>query len=197
MSPCEILRSALLRWADGDAEPDEALAIGRHLAECTVCRIVLAREHRLASAMAGLGDPVDVDESFLRDVMATLPAKPPRRRGLRRGLRLAGIALAAASLGAAVHMLAPTMAVSGWDWSRAQPLLDSATSPEFPTPLPRVAVGLALALSGAFRLAAALPESGTWWIVTVLGGAAGTVVLGSAAGIVALLAIRGRTARPR
>lgn len=197
MSPCEDLRTALLRWADGDAEPQEALAIGRHLAECTVCRIVLARERRLASAMAGLEDPVDVDESFLRDVMATLPARPPRRRGLRRGLRLAGIALAAASLGAAVHLVAPTLAVSGWEWSGAQPLLDSATSPEIPSLLPRAAVGLACAFSGAIRLAAALPAPDTWWIVTVLCGAAGTVVLGSAAGIAALLALRGRPARLR
>lgn len=100
MTVCERFRPLLSRSAEGDLAPEEAIHIGRHVDDCTSCRIRLARERRLAEMVTGLGDPIEVDESFLARIMDELPrGAPPRRRG-RRGLKLAGIALLLASAGA-------------------------------------------------------------------------------------------------
>ncbi len=102
MKTCERFRPLLSRSADGEADPAEALGLARHLAACTACKILLARERRLHEALDGLGDPVAVDDEFSRLVMAALPAGPPpeARRPRRRGLRLAGL-LGLLALGAA------------------------------------------------------------------------------------------------
>jgi anti-sigma factor RsiW len=90
MTRCEDLQVRIARVAEGEASPDDALAVGRHVEDCTACRIRLARERRLAEMMSDLGDPIDVDERFLHDVMDQLPAHAPRRRPRPRGgLRLA------------------------------------------------------------------------------------------------------------
>ena len=63
----------------------------RHLPDCTACRILLAREKRLAAMLAdGLVDPLPVGDDFLQGVMNQLPREPvqPRRRPGRR-LKLA------------------------------------------------------------------------------------------------------------
>ena len=86
---CDDLSGLLARVAEGEATPDEALAVGRHVHDCTACRIRLAKERRLAEMVSDLGDPIEVDTSFLDEVMNQLPAAPPRRTGWRRGLRLA------------------------------------------------------------------------------------------------------------
>ena len=99
MTVCERFRPLLSRSAEGDLAPEEAIRIGRHVHDCTSCRIRLARERRLAEMVTGLGDPIEVDESFLARIMDELPRGAPRRRG-RRGLKLAGIALLLASAGA-------------------------------------------------------------------------------------------------
>jgi len=102
------MRPLLVRSADSDLRPDEALRLARHLEGCTACRILLARERRLAQALDGLEDVVDVGATFLEAVMASLPARnvpapsaERRRRGLRglRGFKLAGMA-AVTALGA-------------------------------------------------------------------------------------------------
>jgi anti-sigma factor RsiW len=90
MKRCKDLQVRLTRVAEGEATPDDALAVGRHVEDCTACRIRLARERRLAEMVSDLGDPIDVDEQFLHDVMDQLPAHAPRRRSRTRGgLRLA------------------------------------------------------------------------------------------------------------
>jgi len=95
MTPtCENIRSWLSRTAEGEAAPDEALAVGRHVQDCTPCRIRLARERRIADMVGGLADPIEVDESFLARVMDELPSHPPRaRRRKHRGLKLAGVGI--------------------------------------------------------------------------------------------------------
>ncbi len=102
MKTCEHFRPLLSRYAEGEANPGEALGIARHLAGCTACKIVLARELRLHEVLEGLDDPFSVDDEFSRVVMAALPAGPPpaAERKRRRGLRLAGLATLV-SLGAA------------------------------------------------------------------------------------------------
>jgi anti-sigma factor RsiW len=90
---CERIRPLLSRFAEGEADPEEAFHVARHIAGCTACKIVLARERRLHEALEDLGDSVSVvDEEFSALVMAALPAGPPpaASRPRRRGLRLAG-----------------------------------------------------------------------------------------------------------
>ncbi len=98
MSRCRRIRPWIVRSVDGDLNPSEALGLARHLARCTSCRIVLARETRLAEMLGQADDAVVVDEAFFRNVMASLPERPSRPVELakparwRRGLRLAAFA---------------------------------------------------------------------------------------------------------
>ena len=108
MTRCRRIRSSIVRSVEGDLEPLDALRLARHVEECTPCRIVLARETRLAAMLDDLGDAVAVDESFFDAVMASLPERPAspalssaRRAGWRRGLKLASFAFLA-SLGASI-----------------------------------------------------------------------------------------------
>jgi anti-sigma factor RsiW len=105
MKTCERLRPLLSRFAEGEADPEEALGVAAHLGDCTACKIVLARERRLHEALEVMCDAVPVDEEFSRLVMAALPAAPPPNFSLarRRGLRLAGL-LAIGSVGGALAL---------------------------------------------------------------------------------------------
>jgi hypothetical protein len=91
---CANVRPLLPRIADGEASPAEAMLVARHLQDCTACRILLARERRLATILEEeLEDRVLVGEDFLQDVMANLPKEPPPRPRTRRArgfLKLAG-----------------------------------------------------------------------------------------------------------
>jgi len=105
---CRRVRPWITRSVDGDLEPGEALRLARHLSTCTACRIVLARETRLAEILEGVDDTCSVDESFFEAVMASLPERPARpavalsrKDRWRRGLRLAAWGSIAA-LGAAL-----------------------------------------------------------------------------------------------
>ena len=123
---CNAARPLLPRIADGDASPAEAIQIARHLHDCTACRILLAREERLAAILEEeFEDHLLVGEDFLRDVMANLPKEPPprpRAKKTRRNLKLAGSAgllLGLAAMGsrgvdfAATHL--PTLALPRLD----------------------------------------------------------------------------------
>jgi hypothetical protein len=96
VSGCERARPLIVRSVVGELAPRAALRLARHVEACTACRILLARERRLAQVLDGLDDVVPVDASFFDSVMASLPdrpshASPSRRERLRRGLRLAGL----------------------------------------------------------------------------------------------------------
>jgi hypothetical protein len=113
MSLCRRERAWIVRSVDGDLTPSEALRLARHVATCTACRIVSARESRLSQILDGVDDAVPVDESFFRAVMASLPELPPappasvsRRARWRRGLRLASVgSILAFSAGLAARFL--------------------------------------------------------------------------------------------
>ena len=91
MVTCKIIQPLLNRVAEGEASPEEAMLTARHLPDCTACRIVLARERRLAEMLEqGLDDPLQVGEEFVQSVMANLPREPPRRP--RRRIRLRSLA---------------------------------------------------------------------------------------------------------
>ena len=95
MKSCARIRPWITRSVDADLEPAEALRLAKHLGTCTSCRIVLARETRLAEILDGVDDPFPVDESCFENVMASLPERPlpaaavSRKARWRRGLRLA------------------------------------------------------------------------------------------------------------
>lgn len=108
MTRCRRMRSSIVRSVEGDLDPLGALRLADHVEECTSCRIVLARETRLAAMLDDLDDAVTVDESFFDAVMASLPERTAasslpnaRRAGWRRGLKLASFAFVA-SLGASL-----------------------------------------------------------------------------------------------
>ena len=93
---CNAVRHLLPRIADGEARPAEAMLGARHLSDCTACRILMARERRLATILdEEFEDCLLVGEDFVRDVMANLPQEPPprpRAKKSRRNLKLAGYA---------------------------------------------------------------------------------------------------------
>jgi len=89
MTDCRDVRPCLYRVVEGEASPDEAMRTARHLSDCTGCRILLAREVRLARMLeSGLGDQVPVGEDFVRSVMDALPGEPPPQQKPRRSTNL-------------------------------------------------------------------------------------------------------------
>lgn len=96
MATCRTIRAILPRAAEGDLSPSESLTLARHLPRCTACRILLARERRLAEMLDGIEDTLPVDNDFASSVMGALPEGPPPARASalvrarRRGLRIAG-----------------------------------------------------------------------------------------------------------
>lgn len=99
MIRCRRALPLIVRSIEGETSPEDALRLARHVEDCTSCRILLARERRLAGMLDAMGDVVAVDESFLAEVMASLPERVAPRsaadrtaRGWRRGLKLAGTA---------------------------------------------------------------------------------------------------------
>jgi len=116
MTGCRRIRPWMVRSVDGDLEPGEALRLARHLATCTACRIVLARELRLAEMLDGAADAFNVDESFFGAVMASLPDRPvrpaveiSRETRRRRGLRLAAWGAVAALGGGLAARVLPSL----------------------------------------------------------------------------------------
>ena len=84
MKGCEPIRRVLFRIADGEATPDEAIGVARHLPDCTACRILLARERRLRKMLEHDLEDFPVGEDFVQSVMATLPQDPPPQPGRSR-----------------------------------------------------------------------------------------------------------------
>jgi hypothetical protein len=170
---CQSIAPVLYRVAEGEATPDEAMRTARHLSDCTACRILLARERRLAAMLdEGLDDPLQVGEDFVRAVMDTLPQGPPprprRRRRARRALKLASL-LGLVGLGRLVAaMQGATELPNGTVWS-LMPELDAPFADGTAEATQRLG-GLLLTALG--RLAAGLPLPGE---LPVAGLAAGLV----------------------
>jgi anti-sigma factor RsiW len=158
---CQSIVPVLFRVAEGEATPDEAMRTARHLSDCTACRILLARERRLAAMLDdGLDDPLQVGEDFVRAVMDTLPQGPPprprRKRRERRALKLASVAglIGLARLLAAVQ--GATEIPNGTVWSLI-PRLDAPLADGTAEATQRLG---GLLLTALDRLAAGLPLLG-------------------------------------
>lgn len=105
MADCSPVRSLLRAVVEYEAEPREAVRVADHVAECTGCRILLARERRLAELLGRIDDRLPVDADFTGHVMSALPDGPPpapkvslldRRRGLKLAAWLAFVGLVGA-----------------------------------------------------------------------------------------------------
>jgi predicted anti-sigma-YlaC factor YlaD len=94
VSRCRSYRRIIVASLECEIAPGDALRLARHLETCTACRILMAREARLAAMLDDIDDPVRVDEGFFHAVMEALPERPrvPAQRRWRRGLKLAGSA---------------------------------------------------------------------------------------------------------
>jgi hypothetical protein len=97
MTNCRPIRAMLPRAAEGEISPADSLRLARHLPRCTACRILLARERRLAEMLDAIEDTLPVQSEFAARVMGALPEGPPPARASalvrarRRGLGIAGI----------------------------------------------------------------------------------------------------------
>lgn len=97
MANCRPIRALLPGAAEGEISPSDSLRLARHLPRCTACRILLARERRLAEMLDAIEDTLPVHREFATRVMGALPEGPPPApasalvRARRRGLGIAGI----------------------------------------------------------------------------------------------------------
>jgi hypothetical protein len=148
MGSCEKIRPLLPHYAEGELSPDEAMRLARHLADCTACKIILARERRLAEMLERDMEDLPVGDEFLDAVMATLPKDPPPggRRPRRRGLKLAAIG---GFFGSGAMLAAKGLSFQA-DWS--SPVVVPVVEPET---LPAAVDGLA----GLVRVAGIAAEA--------------------------------------
>lgn len=189
MSSCEAIRPLLSHVAEGEVDPGEAMSVARHLADCTACKIVLARERRLARMLEQDLHDLPVGEEFVQSVMATLPQGPPprpRKDGKRHGLRLAGLAgfLGAGAL-ALSQFLPSGVAGAG---RVALPALDFESANRGVEGLAGLSRLALVALEAVARLPLDLLQIG--WAPGLLAAAATTAVLmmGTGSAVVALAA---------
>jgi len=84
---CDDIRPLIAQQHEGELSPDEAIELARHMPKCTACRIVDARERRLAEMLSGELQDLPVGDDFVSTVMDTLPIDIPRCR--RAKLKLA------------------------------------------------------------------------------------------------------------
>jgi len=191
MNRCRRMQPWIVRSVDGDLHPNEALGLAKHLATCTACRIVLARESRLSEILDGADDGFGVDENFFGAVMASLPDRPvrpgvevARKTRWRRGLRLASWA----SVGALGTSLA----------ARALSSLHlDMSAPAMPRFFPEDADGLISLLGSAAQWIRMTAQSVSWagssgaWGVFTIGALSLSAAL---AGLATLLTVSGALA---
>jgi len=129
MGSCEQIRPLLPHYAEGELSPDEAMRLARHLAGCTACKIILARERRLAEMLERDMEDLPVGDEFVDAVMATLPKDPPpgARRARRRGLKLAAFG---GFFGSGAMLAAKSLSFQAdWSSSIVVPVVEPETLP--------------------------------------------------------------------
>ena len=190
MTSCSDVRPLLSHTAESEVTPEEAMRVARHLADCTACKIVLARERRLAEMLEQDLVDLPVGDEFVESVMAVLPDDPPPRRHDRRGrrgLRLAGFT---GFVGAGVLIASRLISFGGLGGSTIQsPVLDFESVPgslEGLFGLVRMAL-VALESVARVPLDAGMSLSGSLALMPVAAAAA-MIALGGCSGFLALSA---------
>jgi predicted anti-sigma-YlaC factor YlaD len=92
MPDCQQIRPLICPVHEGEATPEEAMMVARHISDCTACRILLARERRLMEMLSRGLSELDVGEEFVAAVMDNLPKDPPKKALIRKkrgGIKLA------------------------------------------------------------------------------------------------------------
>ncbi|MDH3628490.1 MAG: hypothetical protein OEV00_06330 [Acidobacteriota bacterium] len=120
---CSKILPLVSRVIEGEATPIEAMRVAHHDADCTHCKIVHARERRLAVLLEQGLPELSIGDDVVASVMAGLPDGPPpaEKRRRRRGLRLATV------LGGLMG--------GTWLWSSTQlPAGIARTYPAMPSP---------------------------------------------------------------
>lgn len=189
---CESVLSVLGRVVEGEATPEETYRVARHVPRCTSCRIMLARERRLAAALDGLTGSDPGDPELLDRVMTSLPrrpaagTKPSVRQLARRGLRLA-MFLSAIPVAAAVSASGSGWQCADLSWASVSPTAETWGSWML------YAAGSAASISSALReivprIAIAVPDG--WLLAGAMtslalagGGFAAAVGIALAAGV--------------
>ena len=189
MAGCEDVRAQLYRFAEGEAEPGESLAVARHLPDCTACKILLARERRLAQFLEHDLQDLPVGDEFVEGVMAQLPEEPPappRKRSRWSGLKLAGLAGLVFAPG---FLAAPRLELAALD--RLSPLIPRLDLESAQATLAGLLSLIRLALLAASSQGGLIPQWLRWspgslsWVgVTALA----LIVLSGAAAMIALAA---------
>lgn len=190
MSGCSAIRPFLPHVAAGELSPHEAIVVARHLADCTTCKILLAREDRLAELLEEDLADFPVGEDFVQSVMDNLPQGPPpqaRRKNRRRGLRLAGLAGALGAGSLWVAKLATFGAAGGGRLS--SPALDLESAPGTLESLAGLIKTALVALDAVARFPTEFGPSLTAGLAMApLAAAMAMLCLGACSGFVALAA---------
>ena len=102
MIKCRDVERLSQLYIDGRLSPEQTFALRRHLSQCPRCAALYQQTVQLDRLLSEYMPAVEPPAGFVDDVMAALPANPPRilRRKTRRQLR-PGAAVAAALLLAA------------------------------------------------------------------------------------------------
>jgi hypothetical protein len=181
MARCEDIRPLLCRSVDHEVEPTEAFVLAAHLADCTACKIVLARRRRLAEMLERDLPDIPVGEDFVRAVMDTLPDGPPPRRA-RRGIKLAVLLCGIA--GASGIAARPWLEGNGVSARMMLPGLESSPPDSLPRSLDVLgwAVAAVDAAVGKLALAASVPAgvADAASLLAVSAGSAAVVACGLA-----------------
>jgi anti-sigma factor RsiW len=173
---CKEIQPFLFRVNEGEATPEQAIQVARHLSDCTACRITGAREKRLAEVLSSELEDLPVGEDFVDAVMGTLPQELPKRK--RRIDRKKWHGLKLASFGGFVGLLA-LEGTPGWSGGLSLParMLPQFTAESAPTipggvlELARIVTSVAGAVTGGASLEApSIAISAGLLAATALGG---------------------------
>jgi len=173
---CKQIWPLLFPYLEREAEPAEAIDVANHLSNCTACKILMARKHRLGQMLEdGLSDRIPVGDDFVRSVMANLPEGPPPRGKLRKkGKRrfdlavLFGVAVAVTQVVAA---RIPRGSMGAPDIEMPALALPSADGlvPGFEMALRLVATAASSLVGGAAIELTALPLAGAFLLALLIG----------------------------
>ncbi|HEY3283621.1 MAG TPA: zf-HC2 domain-containing protein [Armatimonadota bacterium] len=88
---CESLEGALAAYVDGLAEPDEAVAVDAHLAECLACRLDVEAQRGSLLALASLVEAVP-SPALRQSILASTTRRPSPVHALLSRLKIPSLA---------------------------------------------------------------------------------------------------------